>query len=130
MQNISPRAAWAYLQAHPEAKLIDIRMEVEYLYVGAPPGAINLPWYEYPELTPNPAAFVQAVQREVPHMATPLLLLCRSAKRTIPAGQALEQAGYSQVINIEHGFEGDPDDNGHRSKLNGWRFDGLPWTQS
>jgi hypothetical protein len=28
-----------------------------------------------------------------------------------------------------HGFEGDLDEHFHRSTLNGWRFDGLPWEQ-
>ena len=42
---------------------------------------------------------------------------------------ALETAGFSNVINILHGFEGDLDDKFHRSSLNGWRHDGLPWEQ-
>lgn len=33
-------------------------------------------------------------------------------------------------INVLDGCEGEPDDNGHRSTQCGWRFDGLPWTQS
>jgi hypothetical protein len=33
------------------------------------------------------------------------------------------------VINVLHGFEGDLDDSDHRSTVNGWRFDGLPWGQ-
>jgi hypothetical protein len=39
-------------------------MEIESLYVGRPPGVVNIPWYEYPDLTPNPNAFVRAVERE------------------------------------------------------------------
>jgi rhodanese-related sulfurtransferase len=105
-------------------------MEVEFLYVGAPPGAINIAWYEYPDLEPNAQSFVAAVQREIPDLADPVLLLCRSAKRTVPAGAALEAAGYSQVYQVAHGFEGDPNGDGHRSTVNGWRFDGLPWTQT
>jgi rhodanese-related sulfurtransferase len=91
---------------------------------------VHVAWYEYPELAPNPSAFAQAVLREVRDVNAPLLLLCRSAKRTIPAGAALEAAGFTQVINILHGFEGDLDINGHRSSVNGWRFDGLPWVQT
>jgi hypothetical protein len=29
-----------------------------------------------------------------------------------------------------HGFEGERDENDHRGRLNGWRFDGLPWEQT
>jgi rhodanese-related sulfurtransferase len=57
------------------------------------------------------------------------VLLCRSGTRTIPAGQALEAAGFADVVNVMHGFEGDPDENFQRGRLNGWRHDGLPWEQ-
>ncbi len=130
MQHLTPTESWQYVTDNPRAKLLDIRMEVEYLYVGAPPGAVHVPWYEYPELKSNAAAFAQAVAAELPDKTTPLLLLCRSARRTIPAGAALEAIGYTTVINILHGFEGDLDARGHRSTVNGWRFDGLPWVQS
>ena len=46
------------------------------------------------------------------------------------AGMALEKAGFTQVFNVLDGFEGEPDDNGHRSTECGWRYEGLPWTQS
>jgi rhodanese-related sulfurtransferase len=130
MTDLTPKEAWALLQAKPEAKLVDVRMEIEFLYVGAPPGAINVAWYEYPELEVSPQRFVEAVKREVPNTGDPIVLLCRSAKRTIPAGAALEAAGYQTVYQVAHGFEGDPNEQGHRSSINGWRFDGLPWTQT
>lgn len=130
MKHLLPKEAHAYLQARPEALLIDIRMELEYLYVGHPPGAIHVAWYEYPEMHPDPERFVSQVRREVGGaLDRPLLLLCRSGTRTLPAGQALESAGFSEVINIVHGFEGDPDEHFHRNTRNGWRFDGLPWEQ-
>jgi hypothetical protein len=34
-----------------------------------------------------------------------VVLLCRSGKRTIEAGEALEAAGFSEVVNVLHGFE-------------------------
>ncbi len=47
-----------------------------------------------------------------------------------PDACTLEAAGYSRVINILHGFEGDLNADGHRSSVNGWRFDGLPGVQT
>ena len=44
MKHLEPKAAWAYLQAHPDALFVDVRMEVEYLYVGHPPGVIHIAW--------------------------------------------------------------------------------------
>jgi rhodanese-related sulfurtransferase len=58
-----------------------------------------------------------------------VVLICRSGKRTVDAALALEAAGFARVINVLHGFEGDLDDNFHRSTINGWRFDALPWEQ-
>ncbi len=43
---------------------VDVRMEIESLYVGRPPGVENIPWYEYPDLTPDPARFAAAVESE------------------------------------------------------------------
>lgn len=130
MKHLLPREAHAYLQAHPEALFLDVRMELEYLYVGHPPGAVHVAWYEYPEMQPDTERFIAQVRREAGgDLARPLVLLCRSGTRTIAAGQALEAAGFGEVINVLHGFEGDPDENFQRGKRNGWRFDGLPWEQ-
>ena len=130
MKHLLPREAHAYLQAHPEALFLDVRMELEYLYVGHPPGVVHVAWYEYPEMQPDTERFIAQVRREAGgDLSRPLVLLCRSGTRTLAAGAALEAAGFAEVINVLHGFEGDPDENFQRGKLNGWRFDGLPWEQ-
>ncbi len=129
MKHLQPKQAWDYLQQHPAALFVDVRMEIESLYVGRPPGVVNLPWYEYPDLLPNPQKFAEAVAQEANNKAQPVLLICRSGKRTLDAGKALEAAGFSEVINIVHGFEGELDEQFRRSTLSGWRFDGLPWEQ-
>jgi rhodanese-related sulfurtransferase len=56
-------------------------------------------------------------------------LICRSGKRTVEAGLALEAADFTDVTNILEGFEGDLDERFHRSTKNGWRQAGLPWEQ-
>lgn len=129
MRHLTPREAWALLQAQPQALFVDVRMEIESLYVGRPPGVENVPWYEYPDLTPNPQAFATAVEREAGDKARTVLLICRSGKRTVDAGLALEAAGFTNVVNVLHGFEGELDDHFHRSTTSGWRFEGLPWEQ-
>jgi rhodanese-related sulfurtransferase len=63
-------------------------------------------------------------------LTRPLLIICRSGRRSVDAGEALEAAGFSNVINVLDGFEGELDDNYHRGTLGGWRFHGLPWFQS
>ena len=135
MKHLLPTEAWALLEARraepPETAplFVDVRMEIESLYVGRPPGVVNIPWYEYPDLMPDPARFVRLVEEEAGNKARTVLLICRSGKRTVEAGQALEAAGFTDVINILHGFEGELDERFHRSTLSGWRKDGLPWEQ-
>ena len=129
MRHLSPRESWALVQANPDSLLVDIRMEIESMYVGRPPGAVNIAWYEYPDFTPNPTHFCAQVLEEAGGKDRPVLLICRSGQRSVEAATALEQAGFADVINVLHGFEGDLNENFHRSTVNGWRFDGLPWQQ-
>ncbi len=138
MKHLSPKGAWAWLQAETERRaalgqepplFVDVRMEIESLYVGRPPGVENIPWYEYPDLTPEPERFAKAVADEAGSKERPVLLICRSGKRTLDAGKALEEAGFTDVAHVVHGFEGELNDQFKRSTLNGWRHDGLPWEQ-
>ena len=139
MKHLLPTEAWTWLQAETARRaaqglepplFVDVRMEIESLYVGRPPGVVHVAWYEYPDLTADPQAFATAVEREAGGDKTrPLLLICRSGKRTLDAAKALEAAGFADVSHVVHGFEGDLDDTFKRSSLNGWRFEGLPWEQ-
>ena len=129
MKNLQPQEAWQYVQSQPDVLFVDVRMEIESLYVGRPPGVVNVPWYEYPELQADPAAFVAAVAREAQDKTQPVLLICRSGQRTLDAGKALEDAGFANVAHVVHGFEGELDAQFRRSTLSGWRFEGLPWEQ-
>ncbi len=130
MKHLSPVETKAFLDQHPEALFIDVRMELEDLYVGHPPGIVHVAWYEYPEMQPDAQRFVETVRREAGgELQRPIVLLCRSGTRTLAAGAALEAAGFTDLINVLHGFEGDPDENFQRGHLNGWRHDGLPWEQ-
>jgi rhodanese-related sulfurtransferase len=130
MKHLTPREAHAFVQSTPQTLFVDVRMEIEYLYVGHPPGVLHLAWYEYPEMTPQPARFVAQIEREAQgDKSRPIVLICRSGKRTVDAGLALEAAGFTNVVNVLEGFEGDLDHNDQRGHLNGWRHAGLPWEQ-
>lgn len=130
MKHLTPRETWAFVQNTPHALFVDVRMEVEYLYVGHPPGVVHVPWYEYPDMQAHPQRFVDQVRREAGGRSDlPVLLICRSGKRTVDAAHVLEAAGFTDVINVLHGFEGDLDEHFHRGRRNGWRFDALPWEQ-
>lgn len=129
MKNLLPKATWDLIRQRPDALFVDVRMEIESLYVGRPPGVHIIAWYEYPDLLPNAPEFVRQVAREAGDKTRTVILICRSGRRTLDAGAALEAAGFTDVVNVLHGFEGDLNDTFHRSTLNGWRYDGLPWEQ-
>lgn len=136
VQSISSRQAWQMLQDNPRALLIDVRSHMEFLFIGHPAGAIHIPWIDEPDWVVNPR-FVPEVRQLIlgglEHNDrgdnVPLLLICRSGKRSLEAGNLLLNAGFHQVFNIEDGFEGELDEHHHRSTLGGWRFEGLPWEQ-
>jgi len=127
MEHLTPREAHDFLRANPEAVFIDCRSEMEYLFVGHPEGSILVPWVDAPswEVNPNFVAHVKTAAS----VNRPVVLICRSGRRSVDAGLVLEKAGMSQVCNVLHGFEGDLDDSHHRNSVNGWRHDGLPWAQ-
>ena len=61
--------------------------------------------------------------------SAPVILICRSGKRSFEAGMALMKGGFHNIYNIDEGFEGELDDDHQRSSVGGWRFRGLPWEQ-
>ena len=128
MQHLKPKQAHEFLQSHPDAVLIDVRSEVEFLFVGHPVGAIHVAWSEAPDWEINPH-FVAQVKAEA-GVDQPVLLICRSGTRSVEAGNALENGGFKTVINVLEGFEGDRDEHHHRGNSGGWRFHGLPWEQT
>jgi len=136
VQSLTSREAWQLLQENPKGLLVDVRSHMEFLFIGHPVGAINVPWIDEPDWNINPNFAREIKQLMLGGLAhsnagatVPVLLICRSGKRSKEAGECLLREGISNVYNIRDGFEGELDDEHHRSTLAGWRFDGLPWEQ-
>lgn len=135
-KTVTPKQAWEMLQANPKTLLVDVRSNMEFLFVGHPIGAVHIPWIDEPDWTVNPH-FITEVRQLIlggisehhDEINVPILLICRSGKRSLEAGEALIAAGIRNVHNIGEGFEGELDAQHHRSSLGGWRFEGLPWEQ-
>jgi rhodanese-related sulfurtransferase len=132
--DISPREAWDKLAADPQAVLVDVRTAAEWAWVGGPDlsalqrAAIQVEWQSFPSSQRNPD-FAAEVAAEGAGPGNPVFLLCRSGVRSRAAAGLLAGLGYT-TYNIANGFEGQIDRAGHRGGLNGWKVDGLPWTQS
>jgi rhodanese-related sulfurtransferase len=139
---VTAKEAYEQWKADPaKVKILDVRTTEEFLFVGHPEMAWNVPFafqvYEWDAakkrfpMKPN-ADFVAQVKR----LANPgdtILLMCRSGNRSAAAVNLLAQAGFTNAYTVTDGMEGDevhdPDSvfNGHRVK-NGWKNSGLPWT--
>ena len=136
VKGLTPEQAWQQLQDEPRAVLIDVRSNMEFLFVGHPKGAISVPWIDEPDWKINPHFAVEVrkvmlggISCHDDEGCAPVLLICRSGKRSLEAGECLLREGFTEVYNVEQGFEGELDEQHHRSSTGGWRYAGLPWEQ-
>lgn len=132
-RNLLPKMAVDRLNENPEAVLIDVRTSAEHKYVGFPENSILIPWFDEPDLNSDPSAFCKAVNNHLSDrsdiLGIELILICRSGFRSNEALKCLQSNGFTCVSHVASGFEGDLDENDHRGNLNGWRNDGMPWSQ-
>jgi len=130
--DLTPTEAWELLHREPEAALVDVRSEPEWMFVGVPHIAdlgrrlVTVSWNHWPGGR-NPTFLEDLAAAGV--TGGPVLFICRSGARSRAAAIAATQAGIAPAYNVSEGFEGDLDEHGHRGG-NGWRSRGLPWRQS
>jgi rhodanese-related sulfurtransferase len=139
---VTAAEAYAMWKAHPDkVKILDVRMPEEYVFVGHPEMAVNIPLalgtYEWDaekkmyKVVPNADFMVQV--KKLYKTDDIILATCRSGGRGAMAANAMAAAGYTKVYNIIDGIEGDEEkdpsssNNGKRT-VNGWKNSGLPWT--
>ena len=79
-----------FLQLHPEAVLVDVREEAEYI-TGHARDAELLP---VDELDAESAGLVIGPKE------TPVLVYCRTGRRSREAAQKLEELGYTEVYDM------------------------------
>ncbi|MDO9146164.1 MAG: rhodanese-like domain-containing protein [Hydrogenophaga sp.] len=123
---VSPQLAWRLFDSG-QAVLVDVRSAEERKFVGYVAGSVHVPWATGTSLTRNPR-FVRELESKVSKQQ-PVLLLCRSGKRSVLAAEAAAKAGLHNVFNVLEGFEGEINDQQQRGSSDGWRFHGLPWAQ-
>ena len=136
LKHLTPKQASLLLEENPRAILVDVRSSMEYLFVGHPKGAIHIAWIDEPDWVINPN-FIRSIRELMlggicetsEGGSAPVILICRSGKRSVEAGNLLIESGFQEVYNVLDGFEGELNNLHQRSTLGGWRFDGLPWEQ-
>jgi rhodanese-related sulfurtransferase len=123
---VTPQEAWALFQSG-DAVLVDVRSAEERKFVGHVPDTLHVAWATGTSLNRNPR-FVKELETKA-GKNKPVLLLCRSGKRSAAAAEAATKAGHPLVFNILEGFEGEIDERQQRGKQGGWRSHDLPWVQ-
>lgn len=130
--DVTPKDAWDLLSTEENSVLVDVRTLAEWKCVGVPNLAnlskdnILIEWVSFPDGTPN-ARFMEELMEAVPDKSTPIYFLCRTGVRSVGAAIAATNSGYLNSHNILEGFEGGPDDQGHRGRKSGWQGLELPW---
>ena len=124
---LTPAEAWA-LHTAGAARLVDVRTQAEWTYVGRVEGSLLVEWRAHGAQQPNPR-FIEALGEAVPH-DVPVMMLCRSGVRSHAAAELATRSGWTVAMNVLEGFEGDLDEAGQRGTRGGWRKAGLPWVQS
>jgi rhodanese-related sulfurtransferase len=139
---VTANEAYEMWKADPEkVKILDVRTLEEYIFVGHPEMACNIPlamqthqWDDEKKMfavKPNPD-----FEELLNHWADPsdnILVICRSGGRSAMAVNILAKVGFKNTYNIIDGMEGDlvkdPGNLYHGKRMkNGWKNSGLPWT--
>ena len=128
IQIISPLAA-SEMTKNPGTYIVDVRSIAEYYLVGHPVDAVNIPltfWNEKAQSFESNGNFIKDIQERF-KASDVLIFICRSGGRSLKAAGDVFQAGFPNVYSVNEGFEGEKDENGHRT-VGGWKNKGLPYT--
>nr|QKY15171.1 thiosulfate sulfurtransferase 16, chloroplastic-like isoform X2 (THS16) [Polytomella parva] len=111
-KNVNVKEAFEILKANPSIKYLDVRTLEEVKASGTAPGAKVVPILEGPSMQPN-LKFVNQVKSLIGDTSTPIIVGCKSGRRSQMAIQVMEEAGYTELANLNSGFDG-------------WKAEGLP----
>ncbi len=126
--------AWCLLNDDPDAVLVDVRTQAEWMFVGIPDLAaagkepVLAQWQVFPAMRENPN-FADELAAKGVTSDKAVLFICRTVNRSPQAARAMTARGCSQCYVVSGGFEGPPDGDKHRGTRDGWKAAGLPWVQ-
>ena len=132
--NITSYKCFNKLSETSDSYLIDVRTKPEWEFIGVPDlSSLNkkttfISWLEYPKMNINKNFHKQVVLTKIKKDDN-IFLICRSGSRSFYAAKYLTSCGYKHCYNVSDGFEGDKNNLNHRSSINGWKVNNLPWKQ-
>lgn len=142
IKEILPNQAFTILKTNKLSLLIDVRTLYEWQNIGIVDDkdfcnkTLFNSWLTPPEMQIN-QDFIAILNDHIKQNFSDsnkseleLFFLCRSGARSLAAGNFAISYGYQNCYNITNGFEGDPNQFGARSMINGWLASKLPHTIS
>jgi rhodanese-related sulfurtransferase len=123
VKRVPPSEAAKLLEAG--YRYVDVRSSPEF-QTGHPPGAYNIPLNQMLPgrgMVPNPE--FEVIVAKYFGKDDPILLGCASGPRSLRAAEMLMLAGYTDIIEMRGGWNGERDSFG-RIAAPGWRDSGLP----
>ena len=129
---LSPTDVYHAITENENSLLLDCRTRAEWVYVGIPDIRLTkaqLALIEWTDITGQQNLNFVNQCREQASTDTAIFVICRSGARSAAACMSLVQNGFENVCNVSEGFEGDLDNQNHRSRVNGWKYHKLPWHQ-
>lgn len=138
---VSPTEAQDLLRELPGARLVDVRTQAEWEFVGVPDVSdmgqtlYCVEWASHPGMIQNADFVLQLEDALGEGDYGPVLFLCRSGVRSLRAAEAFaahmaDKGRPVACMNVAEGFEGVLDPDRHRGNASGWKARGLPWQQS
>jgi rhodanese-related sulfurtransferase len=140
---LTPTEAYEMWRTNPgTVKILDCRTPEEYVFVGHPPMADNIPFQLWTGkwdgnkkaylLKDNPDFLAKIREKFKPENT--ILVICSSGGRSAKAVDKLAEAGFKNVYNIINGCDGDSGtgaksgDNSWEIMKNCWKDNGAPWS--
>ena len=114
-----------FINNNNDSVILDVRTEEEWNMVGKPDGeALNVKTL-FISLLIGPDRqrnenFTEDFNEKKISKKNNILIICRSGVRSMAAAKLLQQQGYTNLINISDGFEGNP------TTGEGWKKSNLP----
>ena len=128
LERIDPEEAKARLDADDGSIYLDVRSRAEFAS-GHAPGAVNIPLLDQqpgsPGLAPNPNFVAEVRARFQPDQQ--LITACLRGGRSMRAAQALIAEGFTKVVDMRGGWDGELDPAGN-VVFEGWARRGYPST--
>ena len=116
IENVAPKQVWDALRSDPQARLVDVRTDAEWSYVGLPDlqetghDPVLIPWQMFPGMQVNGrfADHRQVARRRLGHQVA--MAGERRRRQVLEADVAVGGAARADQVA-------------------GWKADGLPWRQ-